>query len=172
MQHASVRKHDFDAERMRARDAMGERGGAAGIGREIAADGAGPLRGQQLRIEPVHLLRRLARALQRHAGLAGHGVGNGIDLANAIEAVEREHDLAVLGDLPADETGIAALRDDRGRRFVGELEDVGHLRDRARPQHHRCVAVEHVTHLEQVWCLRLRIGDGVLVADDRDETGQ
>ena len=55
VQHAAVGQHHFDAERMRARDAMGERGGAAGIGREIAADGAGAFRGQQLRIEPVDL---------------------------------------------------------------------------------------------------------------------
>ena len=172
VQHASVGKHHFDAERMRARNAMGKRGGAAGIGREIAADGAGPLRRQQLRIEPVHACRRLTRPQQRDAGLAGHGVGNGIDLANAIEAVEREHDLAVLRDLPADEAGIAALRNDGRGRFVRELEDVGDLRHRARPQHDRGVAAEHVAHLQEIGRLRLRIGDGVLVAHDRNEAGQ
>ena len=49
---------------MRARDAMRERRGAAGIGREIAADGAGALGGQKLRIEPVGLRCGFARALQ------------------------------------------------------------------------------------------------------------
>ena len=117
VQHAPVGEHHFDAERVRARDAVGERGGAAGIGREIAADGAGALRRQQLRIEPVDAGRRLARALQRDAGLAGHGVGDGIDLADAVEAVEREHDLAVMRDLPADEAGVAALRHDRRSTF-------------------------------------------------------
>ena len=53
VEHAPVGQHHLEAERMRARDAVGERRGAAGIGREIAADRAGALRRQQLRIEPV-----------------------------------------------------------------------------------------------------------------------
>ncbi len=162
VEHAPVGEHDFEAERMRARDAVGERGGAAGIGREVAADGAGPLRRQQLRIEPVHRGGGFPRPLQRHAGFAGHGVGDRIDLADAVEAIEREHDLAVLRDLAADQAGIAALRHDRGRGLVGELEDGGDLADAARPQHHRGVAAEHVAHLQEIGRLRLRIGDGVL----------
>ena len=64
VQHAPVGQHHFQAERVRARDAMRECGGAAGVGREIAADGAGAFRRQQLRIEPVGVGCRLARALQ------------------------------------------------------------------------------------------------------------
>ena len=172
VQHAPVGEHHLDAERVRARDAVGERGGAAGIGGEIAADGAGALRRQQLRIEPVHGRRRLARPQQRHAGLAGHGIGDRIDLADAVEAVERQHDLAVLRDLPADQAGIAALRNDRGRGVVRELEDFGDLGDRARPQHHRGMSAKHVAHLDEIRRLRLRIGDGVLLPHDRDEAGQ
>ena len=95
VQHAAVGQHHFEAERMRARDAVGDRRGAAGIGREIAADGAGAFRRQQLRIEPVGRGRRFARALQRDAGLARHGVGDRIDLADLVEPRERQHDLAV-----------------------------------------------------------------------------
>ena len=62
VEHASVGEHHFEAERVRARNAIGKRRGAAGIGGKIAADGAGALRGQQLRIEPVDRRGRLARA--------------------------------------------------------------------------------------------------------------
>ena len=116
VQHAAVGQHHFEAEHVRAGDAVGDRRGAAGIGREIAADGAAAFRRQQLRIQPVGRGCGLARALQGDAGLAGHGVRGRIDLADAVEPVERQHDLAVERDLAADETGIAALRHDRRSR--------------------------------------------------------
>ena len=97
--------------------------GAAGIGRKIAADGAGAFRGQQLRVEPVGARGGLARALQRDAGLAGQRVRCRVDLADAVEPVERQHDLVVQRDLAADEPGIAALRHDRRRGVVGEFEN-------------------------------------------------
>ena len=40
----------------------------------------------------------------------------GVDLADAVEPVERQHDLAVMRDLAADQAGIAALRHDRASR--------------------------------------------------------
>ena len=64
LQHAAVGQHHLEAERMRARDAVSERRGAAGIGGEIAADGAASFRRQQLRIQPVDRGGGLARALQ------------------------------------------------------------------------------------------------------------
>ena len=169
VEHAPVGEHDLEAEHMRARDAVGERRRAAGIGGEIAADGAGAFRRQQLRIEPVDRGRRLARAAERHAGLAGDGVGDRVDLADAVEPRERQHDLAMVRDLPADEAGIAALRHDRRARLVGELEDRGDLGDRARAQHHRRAAVIEIALLDEIGLLRGRIGDGVARADDRRE---
>jgi hypothetical protein len=106
---------------------------ASGIGREVAADGAGAFRRQELRIEPVGLGRGLARALQRHAGFHRHRVGDGVDLAHLVEPVEREHDFVVMRDLASDEAGVAALRHDRRLRLVGEFDDLRHLFDRARP---------------------------------------
>ncbi len=52
VQYAPVGQHDFQPQRMRASDAVRDRRRAAGIGREIAADGAGAFRRQQLRVEP------------------------------------------------------------------------------------------------------------------------
>ncbi len=132
-----------------------------------------PSDGSELRIQPVDVGGGLARALQHDAGLAGHGVGDRIDLADAVEAVEREHDLAVLRDLSADQAGIAALRHDRRARSRSRACRIAATsRDRARPQHQRRVAAIQVAHLDQIGRLRLRIGDGVFLADDRGEAGE
>ena len=57
---APVGQHDFDAKRQIARIAIGEHGDAAGVGRKIAADGAGAWRratrgtaGRPLRLRPA-----------------------------------------------------------------------------------------------------------------------
>ena len=172
VQDAAVGQHHLEAERMRARDAVGERRGAAGVGRKIAADGAASLRRQQLRIEPVDVGRGLAGALQGDAGLAGDGVGDRIDLADLVHAVERQHDLAVVRDLSADQAGVAALRHDRGRGLVGDLEQLGNLPGRARPQHHRRVAGPQRAELDQIGRLLVLVGDGVLLADHGDQAGE
>ena len=131
VEDAPVGEHHLDAQYMGPRDAVSERLGAAGIGRKVAADGAGSFRRQQLRVEAIDRGGRLARALQGDAGLAGDGVRRRVDLADAVEARERQDDLIVEGDLPADEAGIAALRHDRRCRLVRELEDLHDLGDGA-----------------------------------------
>ena len=172
VEDAAVGQHHFEAERMRARDAVRQRRSAAGVGRKIAADGAASFRRQQLRIEPVDVGRGLARALQGDAGLAGDGVGDRIDLADLVHAVERQHDLAVVRNLSADQAGVAALRDDRGRGLVGDLEQLGHFLGRARPQHHRRVAGPQRAELDQIGRLLVLVGDGVLLADHGDQAGE
>ncbi len=143
------------------------RRGAAGIGREIAADGAGALGGQKLRIEPVDFGCRFARARERDAGFGRERVGDRIDLADFGHAIERENDLAVQCNLPADQSGIAALRHDRGAGVVGEFQDRRHLFGGLGAQDQRRVARPAVALLVQIGGLHIRIGDGVLFADDR-----
>ena len=121
VQHATIRQHDFDTHHEVAGDAIGERVGAAGIGGEIAADGAAALGAQRQRKQAVGVGGRLLRLRQHHARLAGHGVRRDIDLADAVEPGQRQHHLAVERDLAADEPGIAALGHDRGRGGIGEL---------------------------------------------------
>ena len=93
VQHASVGKHDFKAEHKVARDAVSERAGAAGIGREVAADGATALGAERQRKQAVDLRGGLLRLGQDDAGFAGHGVGGGVDFADAVEPREREREL-------------------------------------------------------------------------------
>ena len=58
VEHASVGEHDFESHHQFARDAIGERAGAAGIGREVAADGAAAFRAERQRKQTVLLPRR------------------------------------------------------------------------------------------------------------------
>src|SRR5215470_15308477 len=76
-----------------------------------------------------------------------------------------------MGNLTADQAGIAALWHDRGRGFVGELDDLGHLLDRARSQHHRCATAVKSAPLDQIGLLLGRIGDGIFVPHDRRKAG-
>ena len=85
VQHAAVGEHDFEAEHEIARDAVGERAGAAGIGREIAADGAGAFGAERQRKQAIDCSAASCAFAQRDAGLAGHGVGGGVDLADLVE---------------------------------------------------------------------------------------
>ena len=175
VQHAAVGQHDFDPDHEIAGDAIGERVGAAGIGGEVAADGAAALGAERQREQAVGGGGGLLRLHQHHPGLAGHGAGRRIDLADAVEPGQREHDLAVEGDLAADQAGIAALGHDRRRGRVGELEDRGDLRDRSRPQHQRRAAVIEAAAFHQIGLLGDGIGDGMALADDggkaRDQFG-
>ena len=172
VEHAAVGQHHFDAEHQIAGDAVGERAGAAGVGGEIAADGAASLGAERQREQPVGGCRRLLRLLQHHAGFAGHGVRRGIDLADFVEAGERDQQFAVERNLAADQAGIAALRHHRRAGLVGELEDRRHFGDRAGAQQHGGAAVIEVAALDQIGRERGRVGDGVSVADDLGEARQ
>jgi hypothetical protein len=72
-------------------------------------------------------------------------------------------------DLPADETGIAALRHDRGACFVGAGEDRGDLLRRGGLQHERRLAVIAVTPFDEIRRHGIGIANSVLVADDARE---
>ena len=116
VQHAAVGEHHFEAEHMRARDAVGERRGAAGIGREIAADGAAAFRRQQMRKEPVDGGGGLARRCKvtPASQVMVFEVGSTSRMRSS-----RLSDSTIspcMRRLAADQSGIAALRHDRACR--------------------------------------------------------
>ena len=176
VQHAPVGEHHFQPERHLARHAIGQRRGTAGIGGEVAADGAASFGAERQRKQAVDVAGALLRDLQHHAGLAGHGVGRGVDVADAVHPPHRHHHLAMMRGLPADQAGIAALRHQRDALLGGEPADRGHLRGRTGPQHQRRAAVIEVALLGEVRRDVGRIGDRISVADNgakaRDQFGR
>ena len=108
-------------------------------------------------------------SLQRAAGLDDDGVGDRIDFADLVHPVQRQHDLAVVRDLPADQPGVAALRHDRGGRLVGDLEKLGDFLGRAGPQHDGRVPGPQRAEFDEIGRLLVLVGDGVLLADHGDQ---
>ena len=169
VQDPPVGEHDFQPKCHLACHAIGQRRRAAGIGGEIAADGATALGAERQREQAIDLAGALLRDLQHHAGLAGHGVGGGVDLANLVQPPQRDDDLAMMRGLPANQAGIAALRDQRNFVFAGELADRGYFGGGAGPQHQRRAAVEQVALLGDVGRNIGGVRDRIFVADDSAE---
>ena len=128
-----------------ARIAVAEHVHAAGVGRKIAADHAASFRAQAQRKEAVDLASGLLDVGEHAARFRRQRVVQRIDLADAVHAREREHDLAARGirHRRAAHPGIAALRDDGRVRFRAELHDAGHFFSRRGPHHRRgCPAID------------------------------
>ena len=85
------RGHHFQPQAQFARVAVAQHRGAAGIGAEVAADGAAAFRRQAQREQAAVLARHFLQVLQHHAGLDRDGVVERIDLAHALEPLQRDH---------------------------------------------------------------------------------
>ena len=86
VQDFAGRQHRFQPEAEVAAVAVGEHSGAAGVGRQIAADLAGALRAKRQRVEQPRLVGRLLDALQDDPRLHDHRAPDGIDIADAVHA--------------------------------------------------------------------------------------
>jgi hypothetical protein len=111
---APVGEHHFEPEAQIARRAIGDHADAAGVGRKVAADAARAFRRQAQREQPAGRGGRLLHRLERHAGLHRDRVVDGVEIADLVQPVERQHDF-VPGRrrrLAADQPGVAGLGDD------------------------------------------------------------
>ncbi len=149
--HPPVRQHRLDAGDEIAGIAVGDHSHPAGVGRDIAADGAGSLRAQRQRKEPVGGERGALSLRERHAGLADHHVGLAVDLADRVQTLSRENDFiaALVRSLSADESGVAPLRHDADPRLVAESGDRGDFPRRARPHEGESLAPVEAARLDQ-----------------------
>src|SRR5262249_18003824 len=111
--HAAVGEDDLEAEHLLARIAVGQHGDAAGVGGEVAADLAAPLRGQAEGEQPIGLVGSRLRLGEGEARLHRQGLAGSIPPPDALEAADVEQNLAVHWDLPTDQPGVARLRYDR-----------------------------------------------------------
>ena len=111
---------------------------AAGIGGDVAADLAGAFGGEAQGEETVLGCGGILNGFERCAGLRCERVAGCIDGADRLHAVEAEHDLSARLErgLAADQSGIAALRDDGDALLMRELQDRADLARRSRPEHH------------------------------------
>ena len=163
-----VGEHDLEPGREIAGIAVGEHRDAARVGREVAADRAGSLRGERQRKQAVGALRGGLSLRERHAGLDDHRVGERIDLANAVHPPQREHDrrAAAVGGLAADEPGVAALRHDRRARRRAGADDGRDLRGRARANHRERAAMIEAARFAEIARHQVGIGENVRRRDD------
>ncbi len=92
--HLPVGQHDLEPEHEIAGIAVAQHGGAAGIGREIAADLAAAFGGEAEREQAIVLRRRGLQIGEDAARLDRHRVGQRIDVADPVHAAEADDDAA------------------------------------------------------------------------------
>ena len=163
---AAISQHNLEPQHEIARNTVGHGTRAARIGGKISADGAAAFGSQRKRKQAVDCHCGLLRFRQHHAGFAGHCVRSRIDFPNFVEPRQRKDQLAIEGDLAANQPGVAALRHQRGLGLVGQLEDCLHLTDRTGPQQHRRAAMVEATAFDKKRFKGSGIGDRISVADD------
>ena len=110
LEHGAIGRDDFEAEDQVSRHAVTDDAVAAGIGRDVAADGAAAARTKVERKHQAVLLDPFLELLQWRAGLRDGDAGGGIDLFNAVHALHRQHDFVRIRQRAAHQPGHAALR--------------------------------------------------------------
>jgi hypothetical protein len=139
----ALRRHDLQPQAQPACVAEAQHLGAAGVGRQVAADRAAALGRQAEReAQPVPGCRLLHR-LQHAAGLGHQGQVVGVDGADAVQARQAQQQLraAGVGHAAADHAGVAALRHDGHAVLGAGAHDRRHLGRAARPHDRQRAAV-------------------------------
>ena len=165
----AVRQHDFQAQHQLARVAELQHVHAARVRGDVAADHAGALGTQRQREEAAGFQRRLLHVLQHHARFDGHGHAVGVDVADFVHPVEREHDIVAVRPWRAAATkpGMPALRDDADAVLVAILHDLCDFLDRRRPRDTDAGAGELGAPVHGVTLGRLRPRGGIKLLDQR-----
>ena len=142
--HLAVGGHHLQAQAQLARIAVAQHLGAAGIGGQVAADGATALGGQAQRQQQPGVGRGLLQRLQHAAGLGGERQVGAVDGAHAVQARQAEQHLraAGIGHAAADQAGVAALRHHAGAVRGAGPQHGSHLRGVGRAHHGQRTAAE------------------------------
>ena len=133
----ALRRHHFQAQAELARVAVAHHLRAAGVGAQVAADGAAALRGQAQGEQETGFLALFLQALQHAAGVHGDGEVAGIEAAHLVHAREAQHHLgaAGVGGGAHHHAGVAALRHHGHARGGAGLHDGRHFGGGGRPHH-------------------------------------
>ncbi|MGY4599170.1 hypothetical protein ACVWXL_006916 [Bradyrhizobium sp. GM22.5] len=122
----AVGQHDFEPEHQFARHAIADHAIAAGIGREVAADGAGAARAEIERKEEAGFVGCHLDRLKRRACFHRHRHRGVIDLLDPAHALERDRDPACFRRCAAAQPSQSALRHERQMRLPAGQNRVGH----------------------------------------------
>ncbi|MNU96139.1 hypothetical protein D3C71_861670 [compost metagenome] len=130
-------RHHFQAQRQVARVAVAQHLRAAGIGSQVAANGATAFGGQAQGEQAVGARGGFLHRLQDAARFHGDGVVVGVQVAHRGQAGRGQHHGAagVVGRGATAQARVAALRHHRHAMVQAELHGVGHFLRGTRPYH-------------------------------------
>src|SRR5262249_1899891 len=134
--HAAVGQDELQTQDMVDGHAVFERVGAAGVGGDVAADGAGPLAGRVGgKVIPVRL--QVIRQPQVDHARVDDGVAVAvIDLEDALHPCQRQDDPAADGQAPSGEAGPGPAGQEGYVEFVADADDVHDLLGGGREHDH------------------------------------
>ncbi len=105
---------------------------AARIFRDVAADRAGDLRGRIGRVVKAERRGRLGHGEIAHARFDARGAGERIDVEDAVQLRQRQHEAVGARHRAARQSGARAARDDGYFQFMTDAQHVADLRPRLR----------------------------------------
>ncbi len=166
-----VGQHGFEAEHLLAGIAVAQHIDAARVGRKIAADLAAAFGGQRRREQPVGFRGGALHVGEHAARLDRNGVVQRVELADAVQARKREHDLVLRarGHRAARQAGVAALRHDGDARFRAQAHHRRHFGGARRAHYAEGAAAVLPAPIGEVGRSVARGREHVAVADDRSE---
>ncbi len=140
----ALRIDDFEAQAELAGIAIAHDLGAAGIGAQVAADGAAAFGRQRQREQVALAFAALLQGLQNAAGLDRDGEVVLVDRTDGLHAAQVQHHLLArgVGRGAHDQAGVAALGHDGGAVGRTGLDDGRHLLGRGRAYHRQRLAVD------------------------------
>ena len=112
-EYCAIGQHRFQPEHHIAHHAVTDHPVAAGVGRQIAANGRRTAGAEIERQHHAGLGRRLLGGLQGDSGFDGHGRGVPVNLDNPGHPFHRQGDFLFIGHTALDQAGHAALRHHR-----------------------------------------------------------
>ena len=145
--HVAVGQHHLQAEHVVGGEAVFQAVHAARVLGDVAADGAGDLRGGVGGVVEALVLDGLGDAEVGDAGLGGDGAVLEVDVEDAVELAHAQDDAVGERQRPAGQAGPGAARDDLDLLRVAEAQDAATCPVAGRQDHghrHRAVGGEPV----------------------------
>jgi len=127
---------------------------AASVGGQVATDLAGVLGGQRQREQAVGVLGGTAQVAENAASLDHHCVGDRVDRADLVHAIEAEHDVGLVAvrSGAATQAGIATARHHGHTSLLAQRQRLRHLFGCARTDYRLRLALVEATPVGEPGC--------------------